>query len=170
MGEPQSERATARYLRACSATPLVFLVLSCGAGRNVEHPAPAEHLPHITWAMATGKDKGDTSVVCSSEESARPCVLEASAPGTPRFATVSVDFHAAAQAVAYTGTITPGFLVSSRPHDVKQQLEPKTEVKTVSIVDAVTSTPGAYTLDVELSGMMANTNHLIKLSVPVTVK
>jgi hypothetical protein len=40
----------------------------------------------------------------------------------------------------------------------------------VAILDDVTSTPGEYAMDVELTAQMGETNHPIRVSVPVRVE
>ena len=146
------------------------LVVGCAAGQTIRQDAPAENLPYVTWEISAGSGEGDTSVVCSSRQTARTCLLTASTTKMQQAASVTLELHAAAQPVSYTGTITPGFLASQHPQKVTHTLEPANKVSVFTVLDAITSKPGSYTIDIELSAVMGGTSHPIRVSVPVTVQ
>jgi hypothetical protein len=155
--------------RGLTAAVCGFAV-ACGAGQTIRHEGPAEHLPHLTWEISAASSRGADSVLCSSQHRDRTCVLKASTSDTQQAAAVSLELHAASQSVSYTGTITSGFLVNPHSHEVTQTVAPEDRVKVIGLLDAVSSKPGDYTFNVEMSGLMGATQYPIRFSVPVTVQ
>ena len=148
---------------------LALAMSACAAGRTLPHDAPAEDLPHISWELSAGGVSA-MSRVCTSRSPETPCVLRASATSAQQTATLTIDFHAAAQPVSYTGTIATNFLQTKPEHAINETPEPGQAVRSLAIVDRVTSAPGQYALGIDLVGNMKGTIQPVRMQIPVTVE
>jgi hypothetical protein len=146
---------------------LVLAATAC-AGRTIPHDSALEHLPHITWEMSAGQ-VNSMSKVCRSRDSETRCVLRPNVD-EQLTATVTLELHGAAEPVTYAGNVRTNFLSTRLDHPVKETVEPGNNFKTVAILDDVVPTPGNYAMDVELMAHMGETNHPIRVSIPVVVE
>ena len=153
---------------------LVLLTLVAGgcAQTRVEHVAPDESRPHVTWEIREGGESGDERLVCDSTGPSRRCAL---APGTAQAAnesTVRLFLHPAASDTNYLGLMTTPFVErQSRNREISITV-PRGSQPVLSMVSGrVTMKPGVYTLSITLDATQSGAPAPVRITqqIPVTV-
>jgi len=144
------------------------LVAGCAAHR-VEHVAPDESRPHITWEISRDRD---SEAVCGSAEPGRPCQLIASTPERPSSVTVHLFLHAAALQTSYLGVVRTPFLENAGTlanREVSMTVPHGSRPVGVSLTGRVTSTPGEYTFAIALDASQPGESASIRISQDIAV-
>jgi hypothetical protein len=150
-----------------------FAVSSCA--RHVPKPAGiAPGTPFVSWVFMSGdRDNPDRDFVCQSTPPSE-CVMPASRPDERVFSDLFFYYHGASGETKYTGSIQIGFLQGSPDaHKVAVNITAKKDgITNMSVLDAVTSTPGTYevTFDVVGTSVENGRSQPIRDRVPVVVK
>jgi hypothetical protein len=159
-----------KYACATFWAMLPVLTSACG-GHRVEHVAPDESQPHITWELRRDRDRAS---VCGSAEPGRACELIASTPEQPSSVAVHLFLHAAARQTSYLGIMRTPFLEKAsavRDREVSITVPRGSRPVSVSLSARVSSIPGTYTfailLDATDTGDAASTR--ISQEIPVRV-
>jgi hypothetical protein len=153
--------------------PLVSLILlaSACAGTRVEHIAPDESRPHVTWEIREGGELGDDRFVCGSTEPSRQCALAASTDQAGTGATVRLFLHAAATDTSYLGLMTAPFLDrASKDREISITV-PRGSQPVLSMLTGVTTKPGAYSFNIALDATESGAPAPVRITqqIPVTV-
>jgi len=151
---------------------LVFV----GCVKRVPEPSGvARGVPHISWVFMSGsRDTPDRDFVCQSDPP-NECVIPASRSDNQVFADLHFYYHGAGAETKYTGTIQVGFFEgSSETHRMSVNLTAKKDesITRQSVTDIVTSTPGTYTVSLDLTATSAGAvaSQPIRQQVRVLVK
>jgi hypothetical protein len=155
--------------RAAALALLLTALASC-AEHRVEHVAPDESRPHITWEIRRDRDRES---VCGSAEPGRPCELLASTPGQPSSVAVHLFLHAAAQQTSYLGVMKTSFL-----EDVGALMNREVSITVprgsrpvgVTLNARVSSRPGTYALSIALDATQAGDPASTRLSQEIAVR
>src|SRR5262245_11405898 len=150
-----------------------FVVSSCAK----RPPAPAglaPGTPFVSWVFMSGdRDNPDREFVCQSTPP-NECVMPVSSTENRVFSDLFFYYHGAAGETKYTGSIQIGFLQGSPDaHKVAVNITAKKGgITNMSVLDAVTSTPGTYdvTFDVLATSVESRKSQPIRDRVPVVVK
>jgi hypothetical protein len=150
---------------------LALLASSCAASR-VEHVAPDESRPHVTWEIREGGESGDDRFVCGSTEPSRPCALAASTDQSASEATVRLFLHAAATDTSYLGLMTPPFLDRAAKEREVSITVPRGSQPVLSMVSGrVSAKPGAYAFTIALDATESGAQVPVRITqqIPVAV-
>lgn len=150
---------------------LTLLASSCAASR-VEHVAPDESRPHVTWEIREGGESGDDRFVCGSTEPARPCALAASTEQSASEATVRLFLHAAATDTSYLGLMAPPFLDRAAKDREISITVPRGSQPVLSMVTGrVSAKPGAYSFTIALDATESGARVPVRITqqIPVAV-
>src|SRR4051812_13732677 len=162
----------------CKESLIVALAVATlsGCGRRVPEPAVVmPGVPHVSWIIMSGDgDNPDREFVCQSEPRT-DCVIPASQPDDKVFSDVFVYYHGAGDETTYSGSIRVGFFEGAADaHTVTTNIVVrKTErIGNQSVTHIVTSTPGTYSVDFDLSAAVTETKKTqpIREKVNVVVK
>jgi hypothetical protein len=147
---------------------------SCAApvAPPVAQPSPGAA---ISWRLVSGTQGGEQGEVCRSGGAAA-CVVQPSAPGSPRTAAFSLFLHAASFPVTYSGTVRVGFIGGDgqdgyelRIHEY--QVDPGADPVGVAASGLVTGDAGVYTVEIALDARTtAGTARGIERTVDVHVQ
>jgi hypothetical protein len=146
-----------------------------GCARRVPKPANvAPGTPFVSWVFMSGdRDNPDREFVCQSTPPSE-CVMPVSSPEDRVFSDLFFYYHGAGGETKYTGSIQIGFLQGSPDaHKVAVNITAKKDgITNMSVLDAVTSTPGTYdvTFDVVATSVENGRSQPIRDRVPVVVK
>ena len=156
---------------AVLAAALMPFITSAGCHAHVLHNAPAEELPHVSWLIAGGDDALEVNELCGTHLPGKACVLLATTAEKQQFATFLLDFHSASTQVQYAGTVVIGFMAAPvRTYEVGQSVAPSARYVSTGISILVAETPGAYTVEMDLTATTNGATYPIRLAVPVEVK
>jgi hypothetical protein len=156
------------------------LIVSCiivsGCARRVPKPAGiAAGTPFVSWVFMSGdRDNPDREFVCQSTPPGE-CVMPVSTPDDRVFTDLHFYYHGAGGETKYTGSIQIGFLQGSpEANRVSVNITAPKDgaITNLSVVDAVTSTPGTYTVtfDVVATSVATRKSQPIRDQVSVLVK
>jgi len=144
------------------------------ASHAAVHVAPDESRPHITWEMRTGGADGDEQFRCGSQQPGIGCELPASTASSSVRTTVRVFLHAAAAETSYLGVLTLPFLdgIGDGTREVNLTVPRGSRPVSITINTHTTSTPGSYTLNVQLDATMETMPAPVRIveNIPVIVK
>ena len=153
---------------------LVCLTLLSGgcAETRVEHVAPDESRPHVTWEIREGGESGDERFVCGSTEPSRPCALTAGAGQGSNESTVRLFLHAAATDTSYLGLMTTPFVERpSKDREISITVPRGSQPVLSMVTGRVTMTPGAYSFIIALDATQSGAAAPVRITeqIPVTV-
>ena len=155
---------------------LCGLATSAGCVRRVpEPPGVAPGVPHISWVIMSGnRDNPDQDFVCQSDPP-NDCVVPVSRPDARVFSDVHFYYHGAGQETRYTGSIRIGFFQGApESHEISTNITVKKNesITNQSVVDIVTTTPGRFTIAIDLVATSTPTGRSdpIRQEIPVVVK
>jgi hypothetical protein len=131
-------------------SPIVLVAGCLIVSSCAKHPpAPAgtaPGTPFVSWVFMSGdRDNPDRDFVCQSTPPGE-CVMPVSSPDNRIFADLFFYYHGPGGETKYTGSIEIGFLQGSQDaHKVAVNITAKKDgITNMSVLDAVTSTPGTY--------------------------
>lgn len=159
---------------------LVALILCAVVGlscaKRVPEPANlAPGTPHVTWVLMYGdRDTPDQEFACQSGPGAE-CVLPASRADAPVFSDIHFYYHGAGAQTRYEGTKNLGYLQGSpESHSsrVNISVQKNESITNESVTGIVTSSPGNYTVTLNLTATVVDTGktHPIRETIQVTVR
>jgi hypothetical protein len=155
------------------AAVVLIMAASSACGGRVSPATPGSVTePRASWRISAGTEFGSEKEVCRSDRS-QPCVIAASASGTPTHATVSVYLYpAAGEQTTYRGAFLSSFL-GGRGHEtpVDYPIKPGERGSFVTSSGVVTSVPGEYEFRMALFANVAGRSdpHQFQQSIPVRV-
>jgi hypothetical protein len=136
-----------------------MLAPACGK-RVPERPNLAPGTPHVTWVIMYGdRDNSDGEFACQSDPRTE-CVVPASRSETQAFADVHFYFHGTGEETKYEGTTLIGFLQGApetRTSRTNITVKKNESITNQSIIGIVTSTPGTYTVALDLTATVTDT-------------
>jgi hypothetical protein len=142
------------------ALTMIGMLLS-GCAKRVPEPANvAPGTPHVTWVLMYGdRDTPDSDFACQSDPRT-DCVVPASQPGKQTFADVHFYFHGAGAETKYEGTTSIGFLQGApdtHTSRINITVKKNESIANESVTGIVTSTPGTYTVALDLTATLTDT-------------
>ena len=145
-----------RRLWITSVTVSALMMMSCT--RNVPEPRnAAPGTPHVSWVIMSGdRENPDQDFVCQSDPKT-DCVMHVSRPSARVFSDVHLYFHGAGDETRYEGTAAIGFFEdSSAPHVSRTSITVRKNesITNQTTTGIVTSTPGVYTVTLDLTATM----------------
>ncbi|HMD36338.1 MAG TPA: hypothetical protein VKH42_15285 [Vicinamibacterales bacterium] len=155
---------------------LAAAVIASGCGKRVPEPSGmAPGTPYVTWIIMSGdRDNPDQDFVCQSAPRS-DCAVSASKPAAQVFGKVYFYYHGAGSETRYEGPIEIGFFQGDRAsHTTKSNIAVKKNesITNQSVTGIVTSTPGTYSVTIDVSGRVVETGRteVIRESISVVVR
>jgi hypothetical protein len=146
---------------------IVLTMTACT--QRVPTPTGPSGTPRLGWVIMHGDaDNPDREFVCQSAPRTE-CVMPASRPDARVFGHVHFYYHSATVDTRYTGTIRVGFFNSPREIKAGVPVKARDRAGNQSVSDIVTSTPGTYTLDIDVAAAAAATGQTENIRDRVTV-
>lgn len=161
--------------RLLLALALVAMATVTCAKRVPEPANIAPGTPHVTWVLMYGdRDNSDQEFACQSDPRTE-CALPASRPDAQVFADIHFYYHGAGAETRYEGTKSIGYLQGSPDSHASQTnitVKKDESITNESVSGIVTSSPGSYTVTLNLKATRLDTAQTqpIRETIPVTVK
>ena len=162
-------------MRIRSFVVLLAAVALPSCGRSIPKPTVgAPGAPRVSWIIMSGdSDNPDREFVCQSQP-AGDCTMPVSRPNDQVFADVHVYYHGAGADTHYAGSVQVGFFRGSAgTQTLKADIALKKlgSIANQSVTGIVTSTPGTYSVDFDLTATVdAQAGGPVKEQVRVVVK
>ena len=163
-------------MRKQSVFVLVLAAMSSGCARRVPEPALAmPGTPHVSWVIMYGDvETPDREFACQSEPRTE-CIVPASRPDNKVFSDVHIYYHGAGDETKYTGSIRFGFFdgdATSHSVTAKMAIKKMERIGNQSVTDIVSSTPGTYPIEFDLTATVTDTKKTqqIKETVNIVVR
>jgi hypothetical protein len=138
---------------------LVILVFGC-AKRVPEPASVAPGTPHVTWVLMYGdRENPDAEFACQSDSTAE-CMIPVSQSNSQTFSDVHFYFHGAGKETKYEGTTSIGYLQGAPDtHTTRTNITVKKNesITNSSTTGIVTSTPGTYTVMLDMAATVTDT-------------
>jgi hypothetical protein len=108
----------------------------CTAHRIPESPGAHSGIPQISWSIHAGTAEDPEQLTVCESEPRSECIVGASRPDNPFFASVRLYLHAVSVEATYKGVMQVGFFGS--------------DPRSVLVYDRLPAKPGVYALEVDL--------------------
>lgn len=149
------------------------VLASTCAKRVPQRANVAPGTPHVTWVLMYGdRDNADSEFACQSDPKT-DCVVPASRPDEQSFADVHFYFHGAGDVTKYEGTTSIGFLQGApESHTSRTAITVKKNesIANSSTTGIITSTPGVYTVALDLAATVTGQRQPVRESFQVRVQ
>ena len=161
--------------RVLSAVALLAAATSTCARRVPEPANVAPGTPYVTWVLMFGdRDNSDRDFSCQSAPRTY-CVLLAGRPDEQAFADIHLYYHGAGAETRYEGTKSLAYLQGApESHTSRTNITVKKneEIANEGVTGIVTSSPGNYTVTLDLTATVVDTGkaHPIRQTIQVTVR
>jgi hypothetical protein len=124
----------------------------CTAHRIPESPGAHSGIPQISWSIHAGTAEDPEQLTVCESEPRSECIVGASRPDNPFFASVRLYLHAVSVEATYKGVMQVGFFGGAEPHTVEIDaiVQPGSDPRSVLVYDRLPAKPGVYALEVDL--------------------